>query len=1237
MKQKLLSTSVCQRLIRRMEMYIGLYILIHILSVAAYSQPVMLSKISDASRNFVSINSRLYFSSGDSLFTATSTSPAAFVFKTGEPIIGIYNTTVGGSFFLVTQSGAQQKLWRSDGTAANTTAITTQNQIRPVLTFNSQLFLRVASSTYGVEIWKVDAMYNATLLKDIKPGTGSGLTGDPIVHNNQLYFFADAGSGVDLWRSNGTTAGTTLAVDLDNTFYYQASGFYQLVSVNDVMFFTRYYEEGEYGGLSADLWKSDGSQTNTVLVKKFPEGNSYNFLSHFTSFEGKLYFFHNEGDPIYTYFSVSDGTAAGTTHLERTTIDGGPSVMIDAETHLLFYAKSQGYTTPIEKSDGGAGSVVHSFSLYHTEQPDQISLTATEGRAFFVDDVDDIYGGRQSSELWQADLVSGSTQTVRDIHGVELSGAGDIVAANGSVFFTRTFQGQTSLWHYDPSAPPGSVACAGNGSIDYEKWMGIPGYAVSSIPVESEGDITSTLTNFSAPANSGDEYGARIRGYVCVPQDGKYVFYISSDDNSELWLSTDEDPVNKRLIASSKWTNPNQWNKYGTQQSAEITLVKGSRYYIEALHKEAAGADHLSVGWKLPNGTLERPIGGVHLIPFNRIVAPTLTFTSPVGGALYTTPATVDIGVQAQDADGTVAKVEFYVAGVLIGQDLTAPYTYQWTNVPEGDYRIEARATDNEGFFRSEFLYIRVLPPSCPGTGNIYQEIWAEVAGSDVRNFNFTVSPNGGYRTFTSFETPQYYANNYASRMRARLCVPMSGAYTFWISSDDYSELYLSTDDTEGNKKLIAWVYGSTPYRNYDKYASQKSALITLAAGQSYYIEARHKEGSGNDFVSVGWQLPNGTLERPIAGSNLVPIPPSQNEAPEITITSPTANEEFTAPASVWIAADVTDVEGVREVHFYVQSGTTVTRIASFTSPPYEFQWNNVPAGSYQLTVYADDVRGQGTIRVTDFTVVGGTSCAGTGTIVREIWRNIPGTSIASIPVNSAPSNTVTLTSLSTPNYYANDYGSRIRGYICAPESGAYTFWISGDDNSELWLSSSDAPSAKTRIAYASLATSVNQWSKYATQKSASINLVQGQRYYIEILHKEANGADHVEVGWQLPTGSFERPIAGSRLIPFTDSSTSAAMFSSEGVFEMEQADILSVYPNPVVSGTQISISLPGGIPQQVDVDIISLTGVSVQRENTFSAGEDLTINLKNTITPGMYLVKVSGDNKHWATKVQIK
>ncbi len=99
---------------------------------------------------------------------------------------------------------------------------------------------------------------------------------------------------------------------------------------------------------------------------------------------------------------------------------------------------------------------------------------------------------------------------------------------------------------------------------------------------------------------------SKSRAFVVPPTNGNYVFWIASDDTSELFLSSDETPANKALIASvDSWTPSEDWTAYPSQQSAPILLEAGRRYYMEALMQQGGGGDNLSVRWQLPDGSYE--------------------------------------------------------------------------------------------------------------------------------------------------------------------------------------------------------------------------------------------------------------------------------------------------------------------------------------------------------------------------------------------------------------------------------------------------------------------------------------------------------------------------------------------------------------------------------------------------------------------------------------------------------
>jgi hypothetical protein len=77
--------------------------------------------------------------------------------------------------------------------------------------------------------------------------------------------------------------------------------------------------------------------------------------------------------------------------------------------------------------------------------------------------------------------------------------------------------------------------------------------------------------------------------------------------------------------------------------------------------------------------------------------APTAAISSPTPGLTFNAPANITIQATASDADGSIARVEFYQGANRLGEDTTAPYSFVWNNVPAGDYRLLVRAVDNLG------------------------------------------------------------------------------------------------------------------------------------------------------------------------------------------------------------------------------------------------------------------------------------------------------------------------------------------------------------------------------------------------------------------------------------------------------------------------------------------------------------------------------------------------------------
>lgn len=165
------------------------------------------------------------------------------------------------------------------------------------------------------------------------------------------------------------------------------------------------------------------------------------------------------------------------------------------------------------------------------------------------------------------------------------------------------------------------IPAFGSGTILLERWTGISGQRLQEgkdHPKTSQPPQMKTEPKeFASQIDWGDKYYCRMRGYVHPPITGDYVFWMTTDDEGELLLSTSDDPAQaKRIAHSVNATGARDWTKEPSQQSKSIPLVAGQKYYIELRYKEHEGGDYGACGWKLPNGTLERPIPGAHLSPF---------------------------------------------------------------------------------------------------------------------------------------------------------------------------------------------------------------------------------------------------------------------------------------------------------------------------------------------------------------------------------------------------------------------------------------------------------------------------------------------------------------------------------------------------------------------------------------------------------------------------------------------
>jgi len=146
-----------------------------------------------------------------------------------------------------------------------------------------------------------------------------------------------------------------------------------------------------------------------------------------------------------------------------------------------------------------------------------------------------------------------------------------------------------------------------------------------------------------------------------------------------------------------------------------------------------------------------------------------------------------------------------------------------------------------------------------PGNG-LLRECWTDAA-------DFSTPPQATEILGRALETPVHVATNFSARMRGEIIPPQSGAYQFRLAAGGTAELWLGPD--AGNTSKIAAVTTDTPYRKWPHVAEADSDPVTLKAGVRYHLEIRQWQPLGSTQLHVGWQLPDGSFERPIPAFRL--------------------------------------------------------------------------------------------------------------------------------------------------------------------------------------------------------------------------------------------------------------------------------------------------------------------------------------------------------------------------------
>lgn len=347
----------------------------------------------------------------------------------------------GYLYFTAERPAEGRELWRTDGTPSGTTLVkdivsgpNSSNYPNKYHLFSNGTYLLLMARTpsSGVELWRSDGTNAGTfLLKDINTNNDDSSAVQWFYKfNNQVIFRANTfGEGNEPWKTDGTAGGTTILKDVNPGTASSSSlfNFPYFFVLNNQAYFNA--DDGTNGN---EIWYTDGTMANTSILKNIEPlgGSSFDllpdavivgnkFIFPSTNFLGNRYqLWESDGTPGGTkLFKDFDGTSAPVTFIAYNTTSPTFGQLLFQGNKFFFMANTAAEGNELWISDGVDGTVAHTHIVKDINPGIEDGIDPSNGSYIYTSA--GLYfpanNGSQGLELWKSDGTSGGTSIVADL------------------------------------------------------------------------------------------------------------------------------------------------------------------------------------------------------------------------------------------------------------------------------------------------------------------------------------------------------------------------------------------------------------------------------------------------------------------------------------------------------------------------------------------------------------------------------------------------------------------------------------------------------------------------------------------------------------------------------------------------------------------------------------------------------------------------------------------------------